>query len=189
MKNTNFNQNNIRLQIFRFLTCLLLCMYLGTSNAQIPFGVEVNVFPPYPTQYNVWIANQANYMIMIKNNTDKEFEYYIRAGIEGDAGGEETFARTSPDFFPSESLTIGPDEFTTVTGFELEDLYRDATINDLDRSPNVPLDIEGELPEGTYQLCFEIMSYDRNEEIFLSPKICSESFTVSHSSLQLVYPN
>jgi len=23
---------------------------------QIPMGVEVNIFPPYPTQYNVWLS-------------------------------------------------------------------------------------------------------------------------------------
>ena len=171
---------------------LLILVFIGFSlgmNAQIPMGVDVNIFPPYPTQYNIWVADGSNYMITIQNNSDTEFEYYIRAGIEGESGGEETFARISPDFFPIESLIIGPNEVTTITSVDLEDLYRNAGVNDLDRSPNIPIDdINGELPEGTYMLCFELMLYDPSQEIFLSPKVCSEPFTVSHSSLELVYP-
>ncbi|MDF1697620.1 MAG: hypothetical protein P1U56_17375 [Saprospiraceae bacterium] len=188
MKRTELHLSKKTRSICHWLFFVCLFGIATPSYAQIPLGVEVNIFPPYPTQYNVWIGDQANYMITIQNTTDTEFEYYIRAGIEGDAGGEETFARISPDFFPSESLTILPGEVAVLTAFDLEDIYRNATINDLERSPNIPLDIDGELPEGTYQLCFELLSYNRMEEVFLSPKICSEPFTISHSSLQLVYP-
>lgn len=174
----------------RLLFAVLLLMFSANqADAQIPLGVEVNIFPPYPTQYNVWIGNGSNYMITIQNNSDAEFEYYIRAGIEGESAGEETFARISDQFFPLESLNIGPFEVVTITSNDLEDIYRNATVDDLDRSPNVPLDIDGELPEGVYMLCFELMLYDQGQEVFLSPKICSDPFTVSHNTLQLVYPN
>lgn len=177
-----------RLNVLKWSISAILLGIFSLTHGQIPLGVEVNVFPPYPTQYNVWIADRSNYMVTVINNSDTEFEYYIRAGIEGDAGGVETYARVSPNFFPSESLVIGPHEVVTLTSFDLEDIYREATIDDLDKSPNLPLDIDGELPEEVYQLCFELVSYDRNEEIFLSPKICSEPFSVSHNNLQLIYP-
>lgn len=189
MKNNSTNIKHSIVNGSKFYMILLLLGYSLTGLGQIPMGVTVNIFPPYPTQYNVWVADGSNYMITIHNNSDTEFEYYVRAGIEGESGGEETFARISPDFFPVESLTIGPNEVTTITSVDLEDLYRNAGVNDLERSPNIPIDdINGELPEGTYMLCFELMLYDPTQEIFLSPKICSEPFTVSHSSLELVYP-
>ena len=180
-----------RLSISSFLRrCLYLLCFLAASQAkaQIPIGVNVNIFPPYPTQYNVWISDAANYIITINNTTDSGFDYYVRVGIEGNSGGEETYLRISDDFFPNQSLRIEPFEVVTITGADLEDLYINAGINDLDRSPNVPLEIDGELPEGTYQLCFEVMLYDAAQEVYLSPKICSEFFEIGHNDLQLVYP-
>ncbi len=176
---------HMKRNLFLILFSCIIGIY---SFGQLPMDVSVNVIPPYPTKYNIWIANSANYIITIHNNSDKEFDYYVRASLEGESGGEETYLRFNRDFFPSNSLTIGPHEIVTLTSVDLELLYSEAKITDLETTPNIPQEIDGELPEGTYQLCFEVMLHDPNQEIFLSPKLCSDPFFISQSNLELIYP-
>ena len=61
------NNKSILSQCFKAILYPLVVVLLSFTNllGQIPLGVDVNIFPPYPTQYNVWIADASNYMITI----------------------------------------------------------------------------------------------------------------------------
>lgn len=174
--------------LLKQITLLIFFVSAFTVQGQIPLDVSVNVFPPYPSKYNIWVANSSNYMITVVNNSDTEFEYYIRASVEGVNANAGTYVRISEGYFPSTSKTIGPFQVEVITSDDLQDLYGDASVNDLELSPDLPFDIDGELPEGEYQLCFEVMLYDPLKEVFLSPKLCSEIFSISHGNIQLNYP-
>ena len=183
----SIKHNSVKL-IVLFLLALSYFVNTHHVNGQIPLGVTVNIFPPYPSKYNIWISNSANYIVTIVNNSDTEFDYYLRASVEGVNANTGTFIRISESFFPPTFKTISPFQVDVISSEDLEELYGSASINDLDRSPNIPLDLDGELPEGDYQLCFEVMLYDPMREVFLSPKMCSDIFTVSHANIQLNYP-
>lgn len=172
--------------------CLIFALFIlqGINLfSQAPLSAEINIFPPFSTQFNTWAADISNYIITINNQSNTSFDYYIRMSIEGQAGNESTFIRTSSNYFPSEPLTIEPYSVNVLTSDDLESVFSNISTSDLDKSPNIAFNIDGELPEGNYQICIELLRYTPLEDIFLSPKICSEEFDVGHGTIQLIIPD
>lgn len=175
----------------RTLAIALVLFSTQVTIAQIPLQVDITVLPPYPTQYNVWVSNVDNYMITVSNNSDTEFEYYLDIEMIGLTHAEPTFIKLLEGSRPIQGRRIGAGEVQMLTQQDIEEMYDGLDIPDLDISPNIPLEENGELPAGDYQLCTTAINFDPSgvdDGIQLSPKDCSDPFLVSHNNLSIAFP-
>jgi len=174
------------------LYALLFCFYSVGLKAQIPLDVSVNAFPPYPEQYSVWASSSSNYMVTILNNSDTQFEVYVKVSFEGTSNDfTETFVRFSEDYIPATGFTSTPGIPLVLTAFDIEQSYNNLGFGDVVKSDNISEDPNGELPSGDYQLCVEVLQFPsvgNDEKIFLSPTRCTDPFGVSQSNIQLEWP-
>lgn len=176
----------------KYICFIVFSFILTKSEAQIPLGVTTNVLPPYPSEFSVWTGNAGNYFINIQNNSDLNFEIYVRVSLIGTAvDGEPVEVKISDNYRPVSGRTIPSFGNLQLMSSDIEEMYGNLGIPDLDLTPNVPLDLEGELPSGVYKLCAEVIEFNPDPTAginFLSPVICSEEFVVSTNNIELIWP-
>lgn|GEM_PF-1357319 len=177
--------------LLKFTFSLGLALLTSYLMAQTPLAIEITALPPYPTQFNVWVSNVDNYMITVRNNSDKDFDYYIDLEMIGLTHDEETYIRLLQGTLPINPKRIGSEEVQMLTQADIEDMYGGLDLSNLDISPNIPLEENGELPAGDYQLCSTAIFYDPGDPddgLEISPRDCSDPFLVSHNNLTIAYP-
>ena len=183
-------KNNNRI-IIAFFFLLFLSICANKSFAQIPLGVDLYVVEPYPTKYALWAAEAEGYFAIVTNNTDIPFEYYLNISLNGyDNNFNPVSITISDDFVPSHPLLIGPNETVHVSAQDITDRYQG--LENFLITENVPLNLDGELPSGTYQLCTSARAFPENPgdaiQIFSDSFDCSEEFVVSQNNITLEFP-
>ena len=183
----------------KVITSFLVVLFLSFSAyGQVPLEVEVNVLPPYPTEYSVWASEAESFTVFVMNNSDTEFNFFIRVELKGTTlGGEEVFIRILEDYVPSQGFTLGSGEGTMLSSSEIFDAYSNFTPGqDIETSPSIDTDnINGELPAGNYQICAQLIEFKDDFDMgdqglaFLSPLNCSDSFIAGQASIELIGPD
>ncbi len=181
--------------IFSLLSCLLFT-HIGAQN--VPFDAAINVMPPYPTNYAIWMADYESYMITLTNTSDRDFEVFVRVSIEGESNGEYTFLKVADTYTPESSLgVVSAGGTRVITSADIESSYSNIGFDDFETSDNItiPMSVtdvllsgESQLPEGTYRICVEVWQFSETDELLLSPNICSESFEVNSGTIELFEP-
>lgn len=169
---------------------IALFTWTGTLTAQIPLDVVTNVIPPYPKQYSFWASNANSFTVTVSNFSDQSFDFYVAVTIESTDGS--TYIRLNETYRPSTGFTIQPSTTITLGSNVIGNIYDNLGLDNLELSPNIPLDINGELPAGEYTICTQILEYNEDPAappVYLSPLSCSDPFEINQGSLTLEFPN
>ncbi len=184
---------NIQKKTRQKLQLIVLSMLVaGSVHPQLPLEFSVEVMAPFPLRYQTWLTEASTYLIPVTNKTDESYDFFLRASIQGVGpnNGDITI-NVREDFLPANTLHIGPLQSLVFSGQEIGDSYGNVELSDFDISPAVDQGINGELPEGEYEICFEILFYndvDPSDNYFLGPTTCSEPFLATHGDLEIITP-
>ena len=169
---------------------LLIFLFATQAVAQIPLEVQTSVVPPYPKQFSFWSSNASQFFVTVFNNSDQDFDFYVKVSIESTDG--QTFARFLDEYRPTRAFTIPANQMRTFDSAVIGNNYDNLSLDELDISDNIPIDANGELPAGEYQICVQLLEYNDDPAlppVFLSPVSCSEPFEVNQGNIELIFPN
>lgn len=169
MKNTiikNWCKKLWMLCAFTWLAC--------AAGAQI--NIHVTVLPPYYTHFTDYSSHPQQIMILVTNTSDKGKDVQLRGSITGDNGVEISVDKNFKNPAP---LHVDAGATRTLNGNDINSLFdfNQLVYTGITRDK---LMLQGNLPEGNYQVC--VRAYDYNTNVPLSddqPTGCSNAFPIS----------
>jgi len=172
-----------------FNIVLFILFLASNAIAQIPLDVQTSVVPPYPKQFSFWSSNASQFFVTVINNSDQDFDFYVKVSIESTDG--QTYARFLDDYRPDREFTIPANQMRTFDSAVIGNNYGNLGLDQLDISSNIPIDANGELPAGEYNICVQLLEYSDDPAappVFLSPESCTEPFEVNQGNIELIHP-
>lgn len=178
----------------KYIFLLALQITALSAWAQIPLSVTTEVLYPYPTQYSVWASEAESFMIIVTNNSDADYRFFVKTSLTGtDDALNETFILLDENYRPNSGFDIAAGETMMITSSEIGNTYSNLSQADVMISDNIPIDdINGELPSGDYKICTQLVEFDTDltdDLTLLSPIDCSDGFGVGQANIQLEFPN
>lgn len=169
-----------------YLTALVAMLVISsTMHAQMELAV--NTYPPYPTKFSTWISDQSNFSISTLNISGNDINYFVRIRIHGETRtGEVVSIGINDTYVPSELLLAEANSVNNISPLDLIAMYGSISESDIYKTDNVDLGLNYELPEGEYEICFQLIGEDPTAAP-LSTEVC-RPFTINQANIELVQP-
>ncbi len=149
----------MRKKQFLILTLFMVSLFV---KAQKPVTVTATVFPPYSTKLSYYINNPNKVQVTFLNTGMQPLDVYVQGRLAGDNGVE---IKTDPNYKPPTPITLNPGIPFHLTQDNIGDIFSADHIV-YHGTSELELIKAGGLPEGNYQLCFNV--YDFNTGALLS---------------------
>lgn len=138
--------------------------------------IHVSVLPPYYTHFTDYSSHPQQIMLLVTNTSDKGKDIQLRGSITGDNGVEISVEKNFKNPTP---LHVDAGATRTLNGNDINSLFdfNQLVYTGISRDK---LMLQGNLPEGNYQVC--VRAFDYNTNVPLSedqPTGCSNTFPVS----------
>lgn len=147
--------------ISTFFTCLMF-FALNIYSQVYPVSTQTQVSPPYPQSLSGFVdqmANKINLQITVNDATLANYPVKLRMVLRSN-----TVTITTSASYISSPIYINGGEPLTLNSSDLADLFRIENLNFSGYS-KARYNSTGQLPDGVYQLSFEVVDYARNYNI------------------------
>ncbi len=142
-----------------FIIIISLAFTLKVSSQVYPVTTIVNLTPPYPSSldgYTDMTASKISLHIMVNDLTLSNYPVKLRLVMKSNS-----VAITTSQSFITSPILINGGETIVLTASDLAGYFRPENLDFSGLSKNQYLR-NGQLPDGVYQITFEVIDYNRN---------------------------
>ena len=158
------------------ISCLLFLSFQSKAQTNTIQVIPV-ISPPFPPQFSYYINNPNQMSVTLVNTSSQQKEVYLSAKFAGDNGIE---IKTEDGYKPLSSIILKPNIPYYLTRANVEDVF---SVNNLEYSGITKEELEQTqaLPEGNYQICFNVYDYNTNEQLSADePAGCSNTIIIQY---------
>jgi len=169
----------------QFILVLVLFSFLELSAQIFPVSINAQAIPPHSGNISDWTAPGSNKLalnIILADANEVSFQARISATLSGQ--GIRLSTKNNFNFAPINLRYGAP---TQLTGQDLSGLLHYENLN-FEGYSLQQYEANGGLPDGNYQLCFEVYDYDRIEDQPASMKSCVTIFSTLHKTPVILSP-
>ncbi|WNB17087.1 fibronectin type III domain-containing protein [Marivirga arenosa] len=150
-------------KVYIYLCLQLLLLVTGSLLAQtFPVTVSTNVTPPYSTYLADYVAPGSNRIalnVFLNDINRSELQVRLRLKIEG----QGILIETKPEYLPAPlNLQGGVPE--RLVASDLAPYFQPQNLN-FNGLTRLQFERSGQLPEGLYRICFEVLEYNRGAKL------------------------